>query len=106
GAERCADLHRCHGRLCRSGRARDTDPGPPGRLGGSAAITAKRIDSQRLLLTVGLAARIGEWSDPNMSAFVQDIKHSLRALAKEPGFSVVAILSLALGIGLNTAIFS
>jgi predicted permease len=41
-----------------------------------------------------------------MSAFVQDIKHSLRGLAKEPIFSVVAVLSLALGIGVNTAIFS
>src|SRR5688572_108562 len=41
-----------------------------------------------------------------MASFVQDIKHSLRGLAKEPVFSVVAILSLALGIGVNTAIFS
>src|SRR6185369_11308413 len=34
------------------------------------------------------------------------MKHSLRSLAKEPVFSLVAILSLALGIGVNTAIFS
>jgi putative ABC transport system permease protein len=36
----------------------------------------------------------------------QDVKYSLRSLAKQPGFVVVAILSLALGIGVNTAIFS
>ena len=36
----------------------------------------------------------------------QNLRHSLRALGKNPGFTTVAILSLALGIGANVAIFT
>src|SRR6266446_1866074 len=41
-----------------------------------------------------------------MEKFWQDVKHGTRVLLKSPGFSAVAILSLALGIGANTTIFT
>ena len=41
-----------------------------------------------------------------MTTLINDIKYACRQLRKSPGFAAVAVLSLAIGIGLNTTVFT
>src|SRR5262245_35657608 len=46
------------------------------------------------------------WQWPRLESFIQDMRFGVRMLLKKPGFTLIAVITISLGIGANTAIFS
>lgn len=68
-----------------------------------AQVQARRQFGNRALIRERTA---DSWRYASLDTLVQDVRFGLRIFARKPGFAVIVVLMLALGIGPNTAIFS